>query len=97
MAAIDPFRVGMIGYGLSAKIFHIPYLEAIPSFKLQAISQRHPSKENDAAKDYPKVTVHRSPEDLIADAEVDVVIVGTPPDTHLSLTKQALEAGKHGN
>lgn len=96
MAAMDPFRVGVFGYGLSAKIFHIPYLEALSSFKLQAICQRNPTVDNDAAKDYPKITVHRNPEDLIKDREVDVVIIGTPPGSHLSLTKEALGAGKHG-
>ncbi|KAF2095788.1 NAD binding Rossmann fold oxidoreductase [Rhizodiscina lignyota] len=95
MAALNPFRVGMIGYGLSAKIFHIPYIQAIPSFKLQAICQRNPSNDDDAAKDHPDVTIHRTPEELIKDSEVDVVIIGTPPVTHLTLTKQALEAGKH--
>ena len=30
------------------------------------------------------------------DEDLDVVVVTTAPDTHLSLAKLALEAGKHG-
>lgn len=90
-----PFRVGMIGYGLSAKVFHIPFIQAEPSFKLQAIVQRSPKPDNDASKDFPDATIHSSTDDLFKDADVDVVIVGTPPTTHLALAKQALESGKH--
>lgn len=91
----SPFRVGMIGYGLSAKVFHIPFIQADHDFTLEAIVQRTPKPGNDASKDFPGVTIHTSAEDLFKDSNVDVVIVGTPPGSHLSLTKDALESGKH--
>ncbi|KAJ2969734.1 hypothetical protein NQ176_g8515 [Zarea fungicola] len=31
------FNVGVIGYGLSAKVFHIPFITVLPQFKLHAI------------------------------------------------------------
>jgi predicted dehydrogenase len=90
------FNVGIIGYDLSAKVFHIPYILQVPEFKLKAICQRRPTPENDAAKDFPESKIHSSTDDLINDASVDVVILCTPPASHLALGKQCLEARKHG-
>lgn len=90
-----PYRVGVIGYGLSAKIFHIPYLQSTPEFKLQAICQRRASPENDAACDHPTVQIVKDSHELIQSPEVDIVILCTPPTSHLTLGKQCLEAGKH--
>ncbi|KAL2258963.1 hypothetical protein VTK26DRAFT_7517 [Humicola hyalothermophila] len=41
MATQKQFNVGIIGYGLSAKIFHIPFIERTPSFKLRKFLLRH--------------------------------------------------------
>lgn len=90
------FNVGIIGYGLSAKIFHIPFITYVPELNLHAIVQRSPKPDDDAEKDHPGVKSYRSIEDLLKDEIVDVVVVTTAPDQHFPLTKQALEAGKHG-
>ena len=42
------------------------------------------------------VIIHRSFDEVLADAEVELVVITTPSDTHYTLTRQALEAGKHG-
>ena len=89
-------NVGIIGYGLSAKIFHIPFVTVVPEFKLYALVQRRPTADNDSEKDFPGVKSYRSVDDLVADPQVDLVVVTTTPDSHYALVKQALEAGKHG-
>lgn len=91
--ASQPYRVGIIGYGLSAKVFQIPYILANPRFRLQAIVKR---TGNEPAKDHPSVTIHRSAADLFADPNVDVVVVSTPPQSHYEFVSSALTAGKHG-
>ena len=88
-------NLAIIGYGLSAKIFHIPHLTSIPSFKLYGIVQRSPAAGNDSSADHPGAKSWRSADELFADSAVDVVIVTTPPDSHFELTKRALESGKH--
>lgn len=90
------FNVGIIGYGLSAKIFHIPFVTYVPELKLHAIVQRSPKPNDDAGKDHPDIKIYASADDLCQDDMVDVVIVTTAPDQHFPLTKQALEAAKHG-
>jgi predicted dehydrogenase len=91
-----PFSVGIIGYGLSAKIFHIPFITYLPEFNLHAIVQRNPKADDDAEKDRPGIRVYRSVDDLVKDEMVDVVVVTAAPDHHFLLSQQALSAGKHG-
>ena len=44
---------------------------------------------------YPQARTTTAFADLLADEEVDAVVVATPVPTHYALAKQALEAGKH--
>lgn len=90
------WNVGVVGYGFSAKIFHIPFVEQVPELKLYAVVQRTPKPDDDAEKDHPGIKSYRTSEELMKDANVDVVIITTAPDSHYELTKLALENGKHG-
>ncbi|KAF2973248.1 hypothetical protein GQX73_g248 [Xylaria multiplex] len=89
------FNVGVIGYGMSAKIFHIPFITTTPAFKLHSILQRSPKPESSAPQDYPNLSHFTSLEPFLSDAALDVVVLSTTPETHFSLAQQALNAGKH--
>lgn len=93
--ASQSWNVGVVGYGLSAKIFHIPFVKEVPELKLYAVVQRTPKPDDDAEKDHPGIKSYRSTEDMVKDAAVDAVIITTAPDSHYQLTKLALESGKH--
>jgi predicted dehydrogenase len=84
--------VGVIGFGLGGRVFHAPFVSAVPGLKLVAIMQR---KGDEAAKAYPATKIVRSTEDLLAEPGIELVVVSTPNETHFALAKQALEAGKH--
>ncbi|KAK5118957.1 hypothetical protein LTR62_000168 [Meristemomyces frigidus] len=91
-----PFNVAIIGYGLSAKVFHIPLIQGLPSdFKICGIVQRSPKANDDAGKDLPGVKIWRSFDEANAEKDVDVVVVTTIPETHFDMCKAALQAGKH--
>jgi predicted dehydrogenase len=91
--APNSFKAGIIGYGTSAKVFHIPFLTASPSFTVHAIVQR----TGDAAKEaHPESIIYRSTDELFADKDVDFVVVCTPVETHFDMATRALNAGKHG-
>ena len=90
------YNIAVIGYGLSAKVFHIPLIETVSQFKLHAVVQRNPKPEDDAEKDHPDIRAYRSAEAMFEDAAIDVVVVTTTPESHFHLTKAALESGKHG-
>ncbi|KAI0896378.1 NAD(P)-binding protein [Annulohypoxylon nitens] len=90
------FNVGVIGYGLSATIFHIPFISITPSFKLHSILQRDPSKSDlSAPRDHPDIKHFTGLDQFLADADLDVVVITTPPQTHFSFAQKALHSGKH--
>lgn len=92
----QPYNVAIIGYGFSAKVFHIPLIAALTDFHLYAIVQRSPTPNDDAEKDHPRIECYRSSEDMVEDPDVHVVVVTSTPSSHFELTKLALEHGKHG-
>jgi len=84
--------VAVVGFGLGGRVFHAPFVSAVPGLKLEAIVQR---KGDEAGKAYPAARILRSVEAALSDATVQLVVVSTPNETHYPLAKQALEAGKH--
>merc|ERR1712000_385015 len=60
-------NVGVVGYGLSAKIFHIPFITATPTLTLHSIVQRSPKDGNSAPADHPNLKHYTSADDLLAE------------------------------
>jgi len=85
-------NTAVIGFGLAGRVFHAPFVSAVPGLRLDAIVQR---RGDEAAKAYPGVRILRSFDEVLKDAAVQLVVVGTPNETHFSLARQALLAGKH--
>ncbi len=84
--------VGVIGYGLGGRVFHAPFVNAVPGLKLVSILQR---KGDEAAKAYPETKISRSLDEILGDKSIELVVVSTPNETHFVLAKHALEVGKH--
>ena len=83
---------GLLAYGMSGKLFQGPFIEAHPGFKLYAVTERNEKK---AEKDFPGIISYDSIDELIADENIDLVVVNTPNFLHYEHSKKALEAGKH--
>jgi len=84
--------VGVVGFGLGGRVFHAPFVSAVPGLRLVAILQR---SGNEAAKAWPAAKIVRSLDELLGDAAIEVVVVSTPNETHFRMAMAALEAGKH--
>jgi scyllo-inositol 2-dehydrogenase (NADP+) len=87
-----PIRVGVLGYGLAGRVFHCPFISAVPGLQLSAIVQR---TGDTAATDYPTTRILRSVAEALADPTLDLIVVATPNDSHFDLAAQALRARKH--
>jgi predicted dehydrogenase len=87
-----PIITGLMAYGMSGRIFQAPFLTTNPGFKFKAVVERHEKK---AAARYPDVISYNSIDELLADNEIELVIVNTPNDTHFDFAIKALNAGKH--
>lgn len=94
--APDPpdVRVGMVGYGAIGHE-HALAVTAVPGLSLTAVSDLSPSRVELARTVAADVRGHSRAESLLADDEVDLVVVSTPPDTHADWAHRALDAGKH--
>ncbi len=84
-------KVGLIGWGISAKVFHAPFLKASPHYEVTHVLERH--KQESKAM-FPDADIVRNIEDLLQ-KDIDLVVITTPNDTHYPYTLQALEAGKN--
>ncbi|MGZ8559925.1 MAG: Gfo/Idh/MocA family oxidoreductase [Chitinophagaceae bacterium] len=84
-------KTGICSYGMSGKLFHAPFVEAHPGFELSGIVERN---NNDSRERYPGSKLYRSVEELIADNNLQLIIVNTPTHLHYEQVKMALLAGK---
>jgi scyllo-inositol 2-dehydrogenase (NADP+) len=84
--------VGLIGFGLAGRAFHAPVIARVPGLRLAAILQRSGSE---AAQLYPDARIVRNVDELLAAKDIRLVVIATPNDTHYSLARQGLAAGRH--
>lgn len=87
-----PVRTAICSFGMSGRVFHAPFLHAHPGFDFYSVWER---TKDIAAGLYPGVRTCRTLEQLLADAQVELVIVNTPNYTHFEYALAALQAGKH--
>lgn len=85
-------KVGLCAFGMSGKVFHAPFLKEHPGFFISAIVERN--KEESKEK-YPEAEIYRSVEEMLENADIELVVVNTPVQTHFEYAKMALEAGKN--
>ncbi len=85
-------KTGLIGFGLSGRVFHAPFLHLSQHFDLSVITQR--SGET-AKQSYPSVGIVKSHQEILNDPSIELVVVATPNEYHFEMAKQALAANKH--
>jgi len=89
-----PFDVALIGYGAIGRE-HGEAIEHTPGLRLAVVCDRNPARIAAAQERFPDVRGVTDMEEIIRDPAIQAAIVGTPPNTHASLARQLLLAGKH--
>lgn len=92
---MDKIRVGIVGLGANTRLRHVPGLRACEGVEIVAVSNRRPESTRAAAQEYGIPKTYDRWEDLVADDEIDAVMIGTWPYLHCPITLAALAAGKH--
>jgi len=85
-------RVGLVGFGMGARVFHAPLLSSVEGFELAAVVERHTDL---AAQRYPGIVTYRSLDGLLADPSLGLFVVAAPSGAHFQIARQLLEAGKN--
>jgi len=88
----NEINVGLIGYGMAARVFHAPIIESVPGLRLRKVVERH---ADDSRKRYPWVEVVGDHNILLRDDGIELVVIATPNASHFDLARQSLLAGKH--
>ncbi len=83
--------VAIVGFGLSGRYLQGPFFVSNPAlFRVKTILSvsKNPQKSYD-------VQVARTLDEILADAEIDLVSIASPNDTHFDYARRCLLAGKH--
>lgn len=89
---MHPINTALCSYGMSGHVFHAPFISVNPRFNLYAVFER---TKNEAQKHYPAIKTFRSLDDMLADKNIELVVVNTPNITHFDFAKKVINAGKH--
>lgn len=88
-------RIGLVGAGANTRLRHIPGLRAIPDVEITAVCNRRSESTAAAAHEFAIPKTFDRWEDLVADPEIDAIVIGTWPYLHCPIAIAALTAGKH--
>lgn len=92
MASPDPVRVGVIGLGAWGKNLLRQFYRG-PDSVVPIACDMDPAARERAQAQYPDVHFTGKPEDVLS-ADVQGVVIATPPESHFKLATAAIEAGK---
>jgi predicted dehydrogenase len=90
----ERIKVAVIGYGYWGPNIVRNVMER-PELEFAGLCELSPERTAKFSNRYPGARTCSSFGDVLADPTVDAVSIATPPSTHYSLVKGALEAGKH--
>lgn len=84
------FNISIIGYGMSAKVFHEQLIRCCDTLQLRGVVS------SQATQYLPPDIIHyRSVDEMLDDDNIDIVVNATPTSQHFSLSKAVLKAKKH--
>ena len=84
-------RVGIIGFGFSAKTFHLPFLKVLESYDVRKIY----TTQTSAHLTHPSIQFTSHLEDVWEDQEIDLIIITSPNGLHFEHAFKTLSHHKH--
>src|SRR5664279_5259341 len=90
----DKINIAVIGSGYWGPNL-IRNVASLPDATLHTVCDLNPKALDQNAKRYPGVKTTPNYADVLADTDVQGVVLATPAHLHAEMGRQALEAGKH--
>jgi len=87
-------RVGLLAYGAIGDE-HSRALNATPGLVLSAACDRNPERLEAARASAPDIKTFEDATEMLDSGEIDLVVVSTPPNSHYSWAKEALNRNLH--
>lgn len=88
-------RIGLLGCGTISQFAHLPALMRAKGIQLSAICDAGPDLLAFMGARAGVTNLFTEYEDFLASDDVEAVLIAVPDQFHLSLARQALQAGKH--
>lgn len=88
-------RVGIVGAGANTRLRHIPGFRQIAGVEVAGVVNSNAGSTARVAAEFDIPKTYANWEQLVADPEIDAILIGTWPNLHCAVTCAALNAGKH--
>ncbi len=99
MTKTNKLVAAYIGFGNSVCRYHLPYVERRPdTIKVKYIYRRPEDVEREGTEKeswYPEYTFCYDLDVILNDREVNLIVINSPPDSHVDYSMKALEHGKN--
>ena len=92
---MSTIRVGIVGLGANSKLRHVPGLLECEDVEITGVCNSNAESTARVADEYSIPNKFESWEQLVADPDIDAVVIGTWPYLHCPITLAALAADKH--
>ena len=89
------FNLALVGYGLGGRIFHAPFISTTTGLQLKKIMTSNPKNIALAQSEYPEAEITDSYEEIIADKNIDAIVLAIPNHLHFPYAQQAIQQHKH--
>lgn len=91
---MDKLRVGVVGVGWVAQVFHLPILTKLDEVEVVAVCDREKSRAVTVAERFGISRSYVDYEEMLKNNDIHAVIVTTPTDLHKPVAIAVLESGK---
>ncbi len=92
---MSTIRIGIVGLGGNTRLRHVPGFRACQDVEIVGVCNRRTESTQAAAAEFGIPKTYARWQDLVDDADIDAVMIGTWPYLHCDIAVAALEAGKH--
>jgi len=89
------FRVAIFGLGSAAEHIHLPACASLPGVEVSSACEPDAGRREHVRRRFGVPRLYPDAQSLLANERPDLVIIGTPPDSHRDLCLLALEHGAH--
>lgn len=90
---VSATRIGVAGCGKVSHMY-LPTLERCPAVEIAGVADVDPAAAKSVAEEY-RLPLAASPDGLLGDPSVEIIVNLTPIAVHVDVTRAALDAGKH--
>jgi predicted dehydrogenase len=88
-------KVGVVGCGVVATAYYLPYLMQMDTVDLVAVCDRFETRTQASARLFGAREQYLDYYEMIQHADIEAVFILTAPGTHVPFTLKAIAAGKH--